>query len=375
MPQQFRVFAVDDEAMMLELLEEILAEDHVVEAFSSAEACLQRLTVQTPDLFLMDVGLPGMDGYALCRKIKDNPAWAAIPVTFISGHDTIEAKLQGYDAGGEDFIVKPIEADELLRKVRIARRIAADQRGLDERARYAERTAMSAMTSMGQLGLVIEFLRKTFACTSGRELAAAIVGALDQYGVNGAAQVRLGEQSHCYSQHGADLPLEAAVLDYVRGLGRIFEAQSRAAFNYGGITLLVNDMPRDDAEACGRIRDNLAILAEGADARRQAIEVEETNRRTQGGIRNALARLHATLDAVRAGHQREHQRITTLMVEIEEAMAKSFVRLGLTDSQENAQVELVKHYVDRITDTIRQGYEVTGQLEHLATELKQLAVQ
>ncbi|MBI4985153.1 MAG: response regulator, partial [Rhodocyclales bacterium] len=199
MTQQFRIFAVEDDAMMRALLDDILSGDHVVEAFSSAEACLQRLNAQTPDLFLVDVGLPGIDGYALCRRIKDNPDWAAIPVTFISGYDTIEAKLKGYAAGGEDFIVKPIEMDELLRKVQIARRIAGDQIRLREHARYAEHTAMSAMTSMGQLGLVIEFLRKTFACSTGSELAATIVGVLGQYGVNGAVQVRLGDETHSYS--------------------------------------------------------------------------------------------------------------------------------------------------------------------------------
>ncbi|MDD5250627.1 MAG: response regulator [Rhodocyclaceae bacterium] len=374
MTQPFTIFIIDDEPMMLDLLVAILAADHAVEVFTCAEACLRRLAAQPPDLFLMDVGLPGMDGYALCRTIKDNPDWAAIPVTFISGHDTIEAKLRGYEAGGEDFIVKPIEADELLSKVQIARRIAEEHRQLREQARYAERTAMSAMTSMGELGIVIDFLRKTFACTTGRELAAAILAVLEQYGLHGAVQVRLGGIADSVSPHGSNLPLEVAVLDYVRGLGRIFEAKERAAFNYGGITVLVNDMPRADAECCGRIRDNLAILAEGADGRRQAIEIEQTNSRTQTGIRNALAKLHAALDGVRSGHRSEHRQIAQLMVEIEENMVKSFVRLGLTESQENAQIDLVKHYVDRIGATLRFGHAVTEQLEHLAAELRQLAL-
>ena len=375
MASQFRIFAVDDNVAMLDLLQDILSEDHGVEVFSCAEDCLQRLSELTPDLFLIDVGLPGMDGYALCRKIKDSAEWASIPVTFISGHDSIEAKLKGYAAGGEDFIVKPIEVHELLSKVQVAQRIASDKLSLREHARYAQHTAMSAMTSMGQLGVVIDFLRKTFACSDGPALAGAIVSALDQYGLDGAVQVRLGRQTHCFSHLGADLPLEAAVLDYVRGLGRIFDIKERAAFNYGGITILVNNMPRDDTEACGRIRDNLAILAEGADARRQAIEIEQANRRTQTGIHQALEGLHGTLNTVRAAHRNEHQHITQLMVEVEEALAKSFVQLGLTMSQENAQIELIRHYVDRIADTIKQGYEVTDQLESLATNLKQLATQ
>ena len=375
MAQQFRIFVVDDEPMMLDLLTEILSPDHAVEVFTSAAACLARLATQTPDLFLLDIGMPEMDGYALCRRIKDQAEWAGIPVTFVSGHDTIDARLQGYEAGGEDFIVKPIDAAELLRKVRVAERIVGEQRQLREQAHDAARTAMSAMTSMGELGAILAFLRKTFACTGGLELAQAIIGVLGQYGLSGAAQVRLGGDSQSCSRYGSNLPLEVAVLDYVRGLGRVFESKERAAFNYGGITVLVNNMPRADAEACGRIRDNLSMLAEGADARRQAIEIEETNRRTRDGIRRALGDLEKAIDTVRTGHRGEHFSITQTVVELQEAMAKSFVRLGLTEAQETAQINLVKQYIDRIAATLHQGYAVTEQLEHLAAELKQLAIQ
>ena len=59
-----------------------------------------QLESEKPDFFLLDVNLPGMDGYTLCRRIKDNPALRNIPVTFVSSNDTIEERVTGYDAGG-----------------------------------------------------------------------------------------------------------------------------------------------------------------------------------------------------------------------------------------------------------------------------------
>ena len=105
MSASFKVYVVDDDPVVLDIMHAILEPDCQVETFPSAEDCLMQLESEKPDFFLLDVNLPGMDGYTLCRQIKDNPALRSIPVTFVSSNDTIEERITGYDAGGEDFIV------------------------------------------------------------------------------------------------------------------------------------------------------------------------------------------------------------------------------------------------------------------------------
>ncbi|MFZ4537450.1 response regulator [Propionivibrio sp.] len=120
MSETFKVFVVDDDPFILETIHGILKPDFAAETFSSAEDCLLRLETEKPGMFLLDVRMPGMDGYAFCRQIKDDASLRQIPVTFVSSQDTLDARLQGYDAGGEDFIVKPFQAEEVLRKVQAA---------------------------------------------------------------------------------------------------------------------------------------------------------------------------------------------------------------------------------------------------------------
>lgn len=369
----FHVFVVDDEPLMLELTASVLEEGCCVETFATGGACLERTQVRVPDMFLLDVRMPGMDGYALCRALKDCPVTADVPVTFVSAFDTIEARLAGYEAGGEDFIVKPFEPAELLRKVQVARHIGEEKRQLREMAGMAQRTAFSAMTSMGELGTVLEFLRKSFACGDARTLAGAILDALGQYGLDGAVQVRLGGAAHCLSASGSDLPLETSILNHVRTQGRIFEFKSRSVYNYGGITVLVKNMPLDDPERCGRIRDNLAILAEGADARCQAIEAEAATRRTREGAGAALARVHAALDILRRRHQIAQCEHTQLLVEIQEGLMKSFISLGLTEGQENAMVDFVRAQFERLRSCSEDAVDISDQLESLAQDLQKLA--
>lgn len=70
-----------------------------------------------PDVILLDVAMPEMDGYAVCRQLKADPRTAALPVIFLSANDTVAHKLEGFAAGGADYIGKPFSAEEVLARV------------------------------------------------------------------------------------------------------------------------------------------------------------------------------------------------------------------------------------------------------------------
>lgn len=373
MEDGFRVFVVDDDPLILALLEDALAQDCRVETFPSGEACLQRLQEVRPDMFIIDVNLPVVDGYALCRQLKDDFDTQDVPVTFISASDDIETCLAGYEAGGEDFIQKPFKPGELESKVRVARRILAQKMALREQAGFAQRTALSAMTSMGELGVVLQFLSKSFTCDSMQELGEAILAALQQYDLQGAVLQRVGDGTLAVSPDGIDLPLERAVLDHVKDRGRIFQFRRRCAFNFERLTLMVNNMPIEDAERCGRIRDNVALLAEGADARLRAMEIEDKNHRRQKGVARALPRVHGALDVLQANYRRNCFELTQLMIEYQENLVKSFVHLGLSEQQEDFLSATAHRFMERMVGTQDQSLAIVGQLEELAGDLEKLA--
>lgn len=367
-----RLFVVDDDPVLTEIFMVTLEDDFQLETFASAEACLARVAEQKPDIFLLDVSLPGIDGCQLCRQLKDDWDTQDIPVLFVSGSDDIEARLLCYDAGGEDFISKPFDPNELLRKLRIAAQLINSRRQLHEQAGYAQRTAMSAMVSMGELGVVLQFLSKSFACESAEALAEALLESMRQYDLQAAVQVRLGGEVFSLSDNGRDLPLETSVLNHVSHAGRIFQFKSRCVFNYGRVTLMVNNMPLDDADRCGRIRDNGALLAEGADARLKAIEVELSAQRRRSGIEAALPRVHATLDAVQGNYRRNCYELTQVMIEFQEALMKSYVHLGLTERQEEQMTAMAGEFMQRMVGTQDESLHIVGQLEELAHSLEGL---
>ncbi|MCH2222706.1 MAG: hypothetical protein MK097_20630, partial [Dechloromonas sp.] len=275
-----------------------------------------------------------------------------------------------YEAGGEDFIQKPFESAELLSKLHVAGRILAEKKALREQAGYAQRTAMTAMVSMGELGVVLQFLSKSFACDSLEELALALLGAMRQYDLQSALQMRMGDEALTLSANGRNLPLEVSVLNHIRDSGRIFQFKSRCVFNYGGVTLLVNNMPMDDPDRCGRIRDNGALLAEGADARLRAIETEVLASRRRAGIEDALPRLYATLDGVQNNYRRNCFELTQVMIEFQETLTKAFIHLGLLERQEEMISAMANEFMLRVVGTQDASLEIVGQLEALADDLK-----
>ena len=118
-----QVLVVDDMPANVRLLEAILepAGFSVASASSGPEA-LERVVAYVPDLVLLDVQMAGMNGYEVCRRIRENEATALLPVVMVTSHDS-EARIDGIRAGADDFVTKPFDQQELLLRVRSLVRI------------------------------------------------------------------------------------------------------------------------------------------------------------------------------------------------------------------------------------------------------------
>ena len=114
------ILIVDDTPENLRLLLELLEEqDYEVLAFSEGTFALESAGSAMPDLILLDVKMPGMDGYTVCERLKADERTQDIPVIFISALDDVDDKIKGFEAGGVDYITKPFQAEEVLARVRI----------------------------------------------------------------------------------------------------------------------------------------------------------------------------------------------------------------------------------------------------------------
>lgn len=114
-----RILVVDDNPDVVLLMQELLASrGYDAVALSNAAEAEKEISLHPPDLILLDVIMPGKSGYEICRDIKENPATRLIPVVLITGLSDREDKLRGIEAGADDFLNKPIFAEELFARVK-----------------------------------------------------------------------------------------------------------------------------------------------------------------------------------------------------------------------------------------------------------------
>jgi diguanylate cyclase (GGDEF)-like protein len=109
---------VDDDLVTLRLVSAFFEADHEVESVPSAEAALEACARQPPDLLLLDIRMPDMDGLELCRRLKDDPWTQDIPVLFITSQDTPQEETEALLTGAVDFITKPLHGAVVRARVR-----------------------------------------------------------------------------------------------------------------------------------------------------------------------------------------------------------------------------------------------------------------
>ena len=128
MEKKHKVLVVDDEQDLLEILKfNLETEGYEVQTATSAEEALG-LDIQTFDLLLLDVMMGGMSGFAMARKLKDNPSTAKVPIIFLTARDTENDTVTGFNLGADDYISKPFSIREVMVRVRaVIRRTAEPQ--------------------------------------------------------------------------------------------------------------------------------------------------------------------------------------------------------------------------------------------------------
>jgi two-component system response regulator MprA len=160
------ILVVDDDAPIRRMLERTLgAEGYAVSTEADGGAALAFLERSTPDLVVLDVTMPGMDGLAVCRRVRSRGL--ALPILLLTARDALEERVTGLDAGADDYLVKPFAAEELLARVRALLRrgqepqelLAHDDLVLDLRSRVAERGGRDLALSPREADLLELLLR------------------------------------------------------------------------------------------------------------------------------------------------------------------------------------------------------------------------
>ncbi len=373
--RKLRVALVDDDIMVGIIFKAAVGSMYLLEVYPDGEQLLADIDLTLPDVILLDVQLPGKSGYQICRFLRNIPRFRNTPIIFMSSHDEVEAKMAGYDAGADDFMVKPCYPEEMINKIRLAEKLINDRQTLTAQANFASQTAFTAMSSMGELSTVLEFMRQALNCTTPAALANALMNTLRQYQLHGIIGF-MGVNETCFSTDAVSSPLAATLVKNVRDMGRIFEYKNRLAINYPHVSVIIHNLPLENPDFVGRLRDNLALIVESTEQKLALFEQQQRRQQQEQGILTAAHVLARSLQAAQKQEQESAEKTKQLIQAYLQKFEHNLLSLGLTEAQElfltvEAQDWIAKIHasLDPHSSLQNSVLETINQLQSLTAEM------
>lgn len=369
MGRQQTILVVDDDEFMRLMIAETVGDRYRIIDVDSGEACLEVAAREHPDAILLDVEMAGMTGYETCRQLKNHATLRGIPVIFISSHDQIAARLRGYEAGAEDYIVKPFDPPELLAKISTLLNKVFERTQLTEMVSTASRKALTAMSGLSEIGALLKILQSFNTCHTYSELIDAAIGGLTSYSLEAAVQVRPPAGPLTRTSHGEASPLEASVIGHMAGMERIVQYRNRLSITYDHVSLLVSNMPTADPDRCARLRDHLTVLAESAEARVTSLIAEEKTRQRGDLIATAVARATRALTEIDQEQRMSRASTGVAIQDLTTALERAYVQVALTEKQEEYLAGIIR---DGITNVLDSQLAETGQQDKITAVIRDL---
>lgn len=353
-----RIVCIDDNPANLLLLEKSLRDQYEILAVSDAEAALSTLVETPPALVLLDVNMPRLNGYELCRRIRDHDAIGDIPIVFLSCMKDLDDRLAGYAAGGDGYVTKPFDLRELrsILQAQIQRR-----QQLDDSRRNIENLRSMSWTMMRNNSEMGELLRFSQGLAKVKDEAAFVdhlFTTLDNLGLSATLLVKLLTGEIVARNDGKPFTLmEKELLDLARSGPRITANGNKYLFRGDSLILLIRNMPIEDEDLTGRLKDHLCILLDSAEAsiaiingeKERAQLLSERTDQTADGIYREFDTLIQTAEQL---HSQSSASIEGLAVALEHA----FMVMDLTEEQE----QQILKFIERARTEVEHQHELKG---------------
>ncbi len=372
MSDKLTLLAIDDEPYNLEILQHYLQDKYDLILVNGGKEGLATLK-ECPniEMVLLDVSMPDMDGYQVCKTIRENNDWDHISVVFISARGAVEDRMLGYQSGGDEYLVKPFECDELLVKIKLLEKYKREKKGLEDNYQMASNVAMEAMTNSQEIGLALEFSKETYAVKSESDLMGLFVNCLKNFGLNAIIRLKVSDDYEFHQCIGEPSPLEKGLVEILSKKDRIFSFEHRTQFNFDRINLLVKNMPIDDENKYGRYKDLLPFFLDATNACMESIEDRKTIS-DNDQLKSSIIQINTAMDDERSLIKESQTILKTILEDLHRTVECVLPTLGLENDQEKFLIQLIEGKILEASvaaDISNKSDELFDQVGHLLSVL------
>ena len=370
------ILVIDDDKFAQKMVARDLDRVYTLHVANNGEEGLARAAELNPDLIILDIEMPGINGYEVCDQLRHNAKTKDIPVIFLSSLATLRDRMQGYEAGGDDYFVKPFEPETLMARINVLVRYRDSQRELQQRYKEAQKTAHIAMTGSSELGLAMQFVENSYMLHGYEELAMSFFAMSNKLGLKCTLMfLTETDEPEWFSSTGAVSPLERELLVMMREDKRFYDFGCRTIINYPSVSLLIKNMPIDDMEHYGRIKDLLPSILGALNGKLFSLNTEHGLKQQSQKLSDAFEHIrHSLLELSNSLQQNQGTGIDVMRTMLME-LNQFIPYLGLEEDQEKYILDRIEQAVVESSDvfdaseTISQTFhEVIHEMQALATE-------
>ena len=370
MSEKAYILGVDDEELNRVILDEIFEDDYEFVCVENGNDCLQSIEQRMPDLVLLDVNMPDLSGLDVCKALREKEDTVNLPIIFVSALASDEERLAGYEAGGDDYVTKPFNDDELVAKVETVIRQAKERLKLKESTASATSAAMMAMTSASELGVAVQFMQDSFECNNYSELWENALEKISNYGVGLSLFIKQADGSVKFFSDGIERPLEMAVFDQLMSKGRVYSFGNKFILNGKRASLLIRNIPDGEEEKIGRLRDHLMVMLEAIDARLQAIENEVKIAKRHLALEHIIDVTQKEVTEIDQIYRQQQAGVSQELSDIMANLEAAFISLGLTDEQEGFLLGVIKNAENNTDELYKKGLELDQRFATILNNLR-----
>jgi len=363
-----KVLVVDDDSMIRAFYSAVLSGEYDVHETGSGLEAVAACKNLSPDLILLDVDMPGMNGYETCRKLRE---FSAAPIVFATAHQTLEEHLKAFDSGGDDILTKPLVPEILLFKVELAIKQKHVREELIEEKISLQSRMTNYLSSMEESSVMLNFVRGSLTCRSYAELAQKLVDAIRDFGLEGSVVIRHGGNVSYMTTHGEPSALEISILEKSSSMGRVFQFKHNLAVNYDKVSIVVNGLPgKEDEIASHRISENLGILAKTAEAFCENVDMRQVSMERAENMQIALFEATKSIEQIRDTQTQLLMGVRLLLHKLTDKIEQSYSWLGTSSDQETAISAAMNESVQQILDVMETGNQMNSQFATIVNILR-----
>lgn len=362
-----RVLIIDDDRFVRKVLHRSLEGLYDIRLCGSGAEGIEVAQEWQPNVILLDVEMPGQNGYEVCDQLKQVEVTRYIPVVFLSSHSSLRERMLGYEAGGDDYLVKPCSKELLSAKLKKLTGYSRQQEILQSNAESASKTAMEALSTSFELGKAVRYVESTYLARDIDVLGRGLMENVADLELSACVMFDTRAGKKFFSSDGKEdvAPLEKELMEMLHEEKRFVDFGCRTQINYPKVALLIKNMPLDDRSRYGRLKDILPFVLGATDSKVRVIDAEVALLKQNDTLNSSVSMMQSSLTAVTDSMASNKMEITYALQNLTAQIDMELPKMSLDEDQE----KFIHNCIDDTREKLESCTDRSSVIEDTLTKL------